>query len=769
MINFWRRGLFLQTWHPSFEELMLYLEGELGPKADKVEAHLKSCWSCRLNREKVDRLISAFMETRNASLAGSPNFPTQALLSFETKLDKLESESGSPPIFSSLIRTRLQALFLSRSPLGLATFLVSLLLIALVLIRLSSAPPVSAKEVLSRVKQAEAQRRLQVSAPVIYEKLQLRRLSSTRQPETVTWEIWNDTRNSRFRHRVEDAGGLRFLPMSSYRRPAALGRSEEAADEGPGSSVAVKSGRAEAPLPRILAELEQVFRSNQADLGQPLSPANYEAWRRSIRQKSEEVLERKLPNGDKAMILRVSGQGPFLPNAIVHAEFMVRAGDWHPLEQRLQVQKEDGIVDYAFGEVAFDVIALNALPPSIFADLTPPLPLPLTVTSRSLAASRMPLPDLAELTAAEVEAWYALHSVQACLGRPISVVQVGLSQIEVQGVVETEERRTQILASLRGIPHVTPKIRTVAEDWVMPSSSEVSDEVSDKEKENEVSSSDPDQPGLVEAQNRKLAIEDLLEQYFTDGSCAQERDDGKRECIQQKIAELSHQAVSRSESAQEQAWALSQLAQWYPSLKQDKLRTSARRLLELMVRDHMTALKKELKQFRAQVEPVLSDVLLNAAESADGHSLTPGPSPATGARGKKSLELTPSPPLGERVAEGRVRGTLDPISQSSVGDESVASDADTKETQPIALVDFEADWAAASLHLCASVERAVTLTLGMFAETNLPVTQRKEAMKDVLSTFATVDGKFQQLEGQVATELSDSPKVMTSRAKPESE
>ncbi|PYV38401.1 MAG: hypothetical protein DMG06_25750, partial [Acidobacteria bacterium] len=38
-----------------------------------------------------------------------------------------------------------------------------------------------------------------------------------------------------------------------------------------------------------------------------------------------------------------------------------------------------------------------------------------------------------------------------------------------------------------------------------------------------------------------------------------------------------------------------------------------------------------------------------------GGPLTPGPSPPMGARGKKSLELTPSPPLGERVAAGRVR------------------------------------------------------------------------------------------------------------------
>src|SRR5207249_561036 len=41
-----------------------------------------------------------------------------------------------------------------------------------------------------------------------------------------------------------------------------------------------------------------------------------------------------------------------------------------------------------------------------------------------------------------------------------------------------------------------------------------------------------------------------------------------------------------------------------------------------------------------------------------GGPLTPGPSPPMGARGKKSLELTPSPPLGVRVAEGRVRGPI---------------------------------------------------------------------------------------------------------------
>jgi len=58
MINFWRNRLFHQTWHPSFEDLMLYLDGELGAKKDRVGSHARNCWSCRLRLEKIERAIS---------------------------------------------------------------------------------------------------------------------------------------------------------------------------------------------------------------------------------------------------------------------------------------------------------------------------------------------------------------------------------------------------------------------------------------------------------------------------------------------------------------------------------------------------------------------------------------------------------------------------------------------------------------------------------------------------------------------------------------
>ncbi|MGH9426956.1 MAG: hypothetical protein ACRD2L_11725, partial [Terriglobia bacterium] len=217
-----------------------------------------------------------------------------------------------------------------------------------------------------------------------------------------------------------------------------------------------------------------------------------------------------------------------------------------------------------------------------------------------------------------------------------------------------------------------------------------------------------EQIDAAEARSRKLAIEDLLQQYFVSGSCAEGRDDNGR-CAQRKIAELSQTVLADSEAALSQAWALRQLAQWYPSLKQDQLRVSVRRLLELMVQDHLIAFKKELDQTRALVQPVLLSLL---------------------------------------------------------GDADILSD--TTETGLVSFPDSEnGDWTAATLRFCDSVEEAMSLTLNLFAETNLPVRQREEAMKDVLSAFGSVNGKFQQLEAQVAKELSEVPKVLTSVGKPE--
>lgn len=688
MISFpWRR-LFRETWHPSYEELVLYLDGELGAKAGAVEAHLKSCWSCRLRREKVDRVISTFMETRSASFGDSPKFPVRGLASFDAKLERLEDESGSRALFSGLVRAQAHQLWSLVSSWRFAAFAVSLAVMLLIFIRSGSVPSVSAEEVLGLVSEAEKQRVRQVFAPVIYEKFHLRRDSAVRRPEIMTLEIWNDTANRRLRQRVADSEGLRFLPVRSS-RPTSQSEEETLV----GSSLSSTGQDSQTRFPAILAELGELFSAHQADLSRPLSSANYEAWRRALRSQSEEVVEEMLPGGDRAMILKTSGKGPFLPNALVSAKLTVRADDWHPIEQQLEVQKAEGIVHFTMGEVASKVITLSMLPPSIFLDLElasepPALPPPAPPV---LLAPIPVVPSSSDLLAAEVEAWHALHTVGACLGRPITVTRTGTSQIEVQGVVETDESKAQVLEALRGIPHVVSKIQTVEEDWVKTSTETLPTPVPD---------SDP--PGSAEPPARRLATEDLLRSYIAFGRCGDARDEDQNRCVERHIAQLSQKTLISSEAVLSQAWALRQLAQWNPLLKQRDWRTSTRRLLEVMVRNHLDALKSAFDESRLLVEPVLSSLLSQESRASD-----------------------PAAPL-----------TM------------------TQE-------DEHADWASGSLRLCFEVEAIVNLTLGMFVETNQPETQREPAMRSLLLSFADLDSKFRRLEWKVASELADVPRTAT--------
>ncbi|MCI0624756.1 MAG: hypothetical protein L0387_24445 [Acidobacteria bacterium] len=311
MTNPQNKPLFRHEWHPSNEELLLYLDGEIRPKTEpKIKAHLKACWSCRVKVEKVDQLISDFMKYRKAKYMLAPNLGPKALLRFQAALERLDSESGRPPLLAHLISWVREAMVLPRFSLRVALFVLASCLIVFVLIRLNSAPSVSAKELLKRTETTETQRIRRVSEPVVYQKLQVRRQPpKPAKEDIVTWEIWNDAGSNRFKQWVESSSGSRSIDL-----------------EGP-AAPRTDHQKASADVPPILAELEQVFAANHMDWRAPLSPTSYAAWRRSIQSEIEEVIETKLPDGNRGLALKTAAEGPFALNAILNAALIVRVED----------------------------------------------------------------------------------------------------------------------------------------------------------------------------------------------------------------------------------------------------------------------------------------------------------------------------------------------------------------------------------------------------------------------------------------------------------
>src|SRR5206468_12709465 len=110
------------------------------------------------------------------------------------------------------------------------------------------------------------------------------------------------------------------------------------------------------------------------------------------------------------------------------------------------------------------------------------------------------------------------------------------------------------------------------------------------------------------------------------------------------------------------------------------LRTSTRRLVQLMVEDHLNALKANLGRLETVVRPIL--VVM-----------------------EKDLQW------------------------------------ENPKTGGLARVAAESEhWSEVALRPCADVEETMNLTLGMFVETNRPVTQREAALRQLLSGFADLDG-----------------------------
>src|SRR6266849_7277202 len=89
--------------HPSEDELLLYVDGELEAKAtNHVRNHLEACWSCRVRTEKIEETISTFIDYRNQVLKPLAEPPPHDWRGFDGKLRNLASQAGKPSMFANV-------------------------------------------------------------------------------------------------------------------------------------------------------------------------------------------------------------------------------------------------------------------------------------------------------------------------------------------------------------------------------------------------------------------------------------------------------------------------------------------------------------------------------------------------------------------------------------------------------------------------------------------------------------------------------------------
>lgn len=575
--------------HPSEDELLLYVDGELAPKTtNQIRGHLEACWSCRVRTEKIEETISSFIDYRNQVLKPLVEQPPDGWRGFDGKLNRLASEVGRPSLFAN-VRGTLGRIFSaptwerghllrmvdSRVLLRPIAAIVTVSLIVGLLIYFNRTPVVSASELLQRASDAQQHAISATSQAVVYQKIQIRRKAvSSSIPETVTWEVWNDTADGRARQSVELSGSRQFI------------------DEAARAKSPVPNHTTSLPAP--LSSLTDILRANHMNPAMPLSAASYDAWRRSVAPRHDEVTKTRLADGHDAFTLRTVSGDPINTDEIIEASLVIRANDWHPVNEHLRVKSGEGDEEFELSETAYSVVSLNTLAPEIFAEQ--PI-IAASPTNSSAAATKketeplapnvVPAAPVVATADLEVEVLRLLHEAHADLGEQLAATKGADGLLHVAGIVDTPERKTEIMRALQPVinhPAVRIEIQTVAEALAQQQEQRIRSKATPA----------PVTEQKVEINSEVIAAAPELRRHFSSD---------------EQLREFSSRMVSQSRNAMRHVYAMKRLlSQFSP----DELRTlspEAKNKWIALIRSHARDYQNDVAALRRELQPVFSPSL----------------------------------------------------------------------------------------------------------------------------------------------------------------
>lgn len=295
----------------------------------------------------------------------------------------------------------------------------------------------------------------------------------------------------------------------------------------------------------------------------PLDAETYRRFRAEYPKRKEEVVR----CGANELTLKTE----FSSGPIAETDLTVRTTDYHAIEERIRLDDHSQI---EIAELSYDVIPLATLPVDVFGPpSTPALP------QASIApALRVLTPSNAELASAVVDAERVLHGLGADLGEQISIDTHADHKVLIQGVVADDARKQQLISALHGIAATELRIVTIDEAAQLSSAP----------------SAGPVRPSPFSLQVLVAApplLDAELNTRFPDKD--------------QRIAYVN-QTLSLAQLASARAWALNRLADHHPIQGVAVLDDDARRQLQTLLTDHVSALREDIGSLQNQLAEILS-------------------------------------------------------------------------------------------------------------------------------------------------------------------
>jgi hypothetical protein len=305
---------------------------------------------------------------------------------------------------------------------------------------------------------------------------------------------------------------------------------------------------------------------------------------------------------DRGATYLISYDGETAPGnaALVRANLVLSKADLHAIEQTLVVRspaenQQSAIgnrqwIEYHFSETSLESRGPKGVAPAVFE----PDPLLLAGEKpnvrgreRDAGASSpdsQPLTPATATTELEVEVLEKLNRVNAFLGEQLSLTRSPDGRLLVRGIVDTAERKNEILRSLGDVtknPAVKIDVNTVAEAQAKQKAAPSKNITIQN----------------VEVSQNTIPVEAELRAHLTRRSLSGEQ-------LEKEIEQLSHRVLTHSSRARSHALALKQIAERFSPADLETMDASARDRWRVLIKEHANFFRRELEQVRHELAPI---------------------------------------------------------------------------------------------------------------------------------------------------------------------
>lgn len=268
-------------------------------------------------------------------------------------------------------------------------------------------------------------------------------------------------------------------------------------------------------------------------------------------------------------------------------------GELHAVEQTLIVRQSEETREYRFVEVSFERHVPAAVRPAVFepdAQLLTYHAEPHGSRETDLTFSSPDLPHAAAPAVAtpalELEVLRLLSGVGADLGEQITVTRTTTGQLRVEGLVDSEQRKEEVLAALG------PVRKNAA---VVVSVSTVADALAQQNSRNEALG--PSTVLKAQTQSNAAPIEPTLRRYFSSQGRS-EKD------VDEEVRSFCGLVLQNSMETMLHAWALKRLGQRFSLEDLSELSPEAKATWYSLIREHASAFNRRASNLRLQLAPI---------------------------------------------------------------------------------------------------------------------------------------------------------------------